>query len=157
MGDHARHRNRVPESPHGPQASPRLERNWPFPPQKGGFGQGCSSYPCVCASSASICPPRQMREHRKGVIMAIFSLGFLWLCSPEVGEMHFVSVATAVVFFQLLISVKDKVLQPLAGPAESNSKSQDWYPKGPAWSMISHHYSGGNIYPNGGRALAGFC
>lgn len=143
----------------GHRHHPGLRGTGPSLPKKGDLGR--AAHPTLV--SAPLLPPfpppppRQMRERRKGVIMAIFSLGFLWLCSPEVGEMHFVSIAGAVVFFQLLISVKDKVLQPLAGPAESNSKSQDWYPKGPAWSVISHHYSGGNIYPNGGRAHAGFC
>lgn len=59
-------------------------------------------------------------------------------------------------FLWLLISAKNKVLRPSAGLAESNSKSQYWYPEGTAWSMISVHCSGENIYPNGGHALAGF-
>lgn len=89
--------------------------------------------------------------------MAIFLLGFLWLCCPKVSETRDKAFHRPHLCHRLLITVKNKVLRPLAGPAESNSQSQDWYPKGLAWSLISDRYSGGNTYPNGGHAVVGFC
>lgn len=70
--------------------------------------------------------------------------------------MYFISLTCAILLFKLLISVVNKALRPLAGPAGGSNKSQDWHPKEPVWSMISVGYSGENICPNGGHALAGF-
>lgn len=92
--------------------------------------------------------------------MAGFLLGFLWLCSPKVGEareMYFISLTRAILFFKLLISVVNKILRRLAGPAGGSNKNQDWYPKEPVGSMISVGYSGENMCPNGRHALADFC
>lgn len=89
--------------------------------------------------------------------MAIFLSGFLWLCCPKVGETRDKAFRRPRLHHRLLIAVKNEVLGPLAGPAESNSKSQDWYPKGLAWSTISDRYSGGNTYPSGGHTTVGFC
>lgn len=73
-------------APHGSQAAPPL---WgtALLSQKVGLSKAASPALCVCASSASFFLHRNLSECRKGfILMAIFLLGFLWLCSPQGGR-----------------------------------------------------------------------
>lgn len=85
-GEHACLRNPAPEHHMGHRHRPRCEGR-ALLSQKVGLSRAAYPALCVCASSASFFLHRNLSECRKGfILMAMFLLGFLWLCSPQGGR-----------------------------------------------------------------------
>lgn len=73
-----------PQAPHGAQASPPLQQHTLLS-QKVPLSTAANPSLCVRASPASLFLHR-LNAGKAVILKAIFLLGFLWLCSPKVGE-----------------------------------------------------------------------